>query len=340
MKTAATHGPRKSGKGHPALAGIVVGLIVSAVAILLLVGLPSLEHRPRAETPAPAQDSVAPEASPAAGIAYNGMLVARTEWIDSEGSHVVVLSKTDSTLEARHFRSAQGGPFLVAEHVAAVPANAAAAGFYRDGVWASDMAGNGNEEAMFAYYVDPDAEPGPKQLVLVVFAGDRELSIRGSTRYDPATGQRIPAVTHIDEAVAAAPSGIQAQAAGLWSEAQFDLAEPAPFPGFSGVLRLDGAQFHGEGPAWSMVVLPQYMLFKYATAQDYSVIKYASITTQDGSIVFEGSGDVESWNHKFRITVTEGAATAPNGTTYPYAMTVDWSDGTRLQGWGGPAPSS
>ena len=330
MKASSTQSRKKAGKGHPALAGILVGVIVSAIAIFLLVGLPSIEHRaqPAAPEPAQAQDQATPSATAPAGIAFNGTLVARTEWSDSAGSHVVVLSRTASTLEARHFRDTTAGPILVAEHVQTLPADAAAAGFYRDGVWASDMVGDGNQEAMLAYSIDPSPEPGPKQLVLVVFAGDRTLSIHGSTRYDPATGQRSPPTMNLDEAMAAAPAGIQAKAEELWREAQFDLAEPAAFAGFSGIMRLDGAEFHGDGPVWSMVVLPQYILFKYAAAGSYSVINYSSITTSDGSVIIEGAGEVEAWNHKFRITITDNT------------ITVDWSDGTRLQGVGGVAPSS
>jgi len=328
-------------KGHPALAGVIIGTIVAAVAMVLIIGLPSIRlQSPASGTAAMPADTAAP-AAPVSDIAFNGTLVAKTEWTDRAGSHVVILSRTASTLEARHYGEAQSGPVLVAEHIEALPAETYAAGFYRDGVWASDMVGDGNQEALFACYVDASPDPGPKRLALFVFAGVGTLSMSGLTRYDPASGVRVAPTATSDDAMRAAPAGIQTEAVRLWSEAQFDLAEPEAFAGFFDVMRLDGAEFHGDGPAWDMVVLPQYVLFKYAGAESYSIIRYASITKADTSVVMEGSGEVEAWNHKFRITIAEEPVVAPHGESYPYTVTIDWSDGTRLHGWGAPAsPSS
>jgi hypothetical protein len=314
---------------------------VAAVAIIVYMSLLSVKRQVTAPTAVAAPVETAAQESESSTIAFNDTLVARTDWTDGSGSHVVILSRTESGLEARHYRQSPTGPILVAEHVETLPAGVYAAGFYRDGVWASDMVGDGNQEALFAYYIDASSEPGPKRLVLVVFAGDGALSMNGSTRYDPATGERVAQTATIDDAMRAAPAGIQSEATRLWNEAQFDLAEPAAFPGFYDVMHLDGAEFHGGGPSWGMVVLPQFVLFKYSSAQTYSVIKYAAITRSDTSVVLEGSGDVDAWNHKFRITVTENPVVAPQGETHPYTVTIDWSDGTRLQGWGEPArPSS
>lgn len=327
--------------GHPALAGIIIGIVMAAAAIALIIGLPSIGHQSRASGTTALPAVAAPPAPAASDLAFDGTLVARTEWTDHTGSHVVILSRTASALQARHYRESPGGPVLVAEHVEPLPADTYAAGFYRDGVWASDLVGDGNQEALFACYVDASPDPGPKRLALFVFAGDGLLSMSGSTRYDPAIGERVAPIATSDDAMRAAPAGIQAEAARLWSEAQFDLAEPEAFAGFFKVMRLDGATFHGDGPAWDMVVLPQYVLFKYAGAESYSMIHYASIATADTSVIMEGSGEVEAWNHKFRITIAEEPVVAPHGESYPYTVTIDWSDGTRLHGWGAPAaPSS
>ncbi|HUW71396.1 MAG TPA: hypothetical protein VMX33_14305 [bacterium] len=341
MKKSSTPNHDRPRKGHPAVAGVIVGIIVVAVAIIVYMGLPSVKRHVTAPTAVAAPVETAAQESESSTIAFNGTPVARTEWTDGSGSHVVILSRTESTLEARHYSQSRTGSTLVAERVEPLPDDTYAAGFYRDGVWASDMAGDGNQEALFAYYIDASSEPGPKRLVLVVFAGDGTLSMNGSTRYDPATGERVAQTATIDDAMRAAPAGIQSEAMRLWNEAQFDLAEPAAFPGFYDVMRLDGAEFHGDGPSWVMVVLPQFVLFKYSSTQTYSVIKYAAITRSDTSVVLEGSGDVDAWNHKFRITVTEEPIIVPHGETYPYTVIIDWSDGTRLQGWGEPArPSS
>lgn len=341
MKRSSTSSHDRLRKGHPAVAGVIVGIVVVAVAIIVYIGPPSVKRQVTAPTAVAAPVEAAAQESKPGTIAFNGTLVARTEWTDSSGSHVVILSRTESTLEARHYSQSQTGSMLVAERVEPLPADTYAAGFYRDGVWASDMAGDGDQEALFAYHVDASPEPGPKRLALVVFAGDGTLSINGSTRYVPATGDRVDATATIDDAMRAAPSGIQSEAMRLWNEAQFDLAEPAAFPGFYDVMQLDGAELHGDGPSWVMVLLPQYALFKYSDAQGYSVIKYTSITRSDLSVVLEGSGDVDAWNHKFRITVAEEPMIAPHGETYPYTVIIDWSDGTRLHGWGEPArPSS
>jgi hypothetical protein len=132
----------------------------------------------------------------------------------------------------------------------------------------------------------------------------------------------------------AAPEVIRAESLGIWADAQFDLAEPPAFPEFYGFRRLDGAEFRGENPLWTLTVLPQYMILAMSGVAKPAVIRYESLRAEGSDIVIDGKGEVEAWSHGFRVTIQEVSVTAPGGQAFPFSATVDWSDGTRLSGWG------
>jgi len=120
----------------------------------------------------------------------------------------------------------------------------------------------------------------------------------------------------------------------ILGETQFDLAEPPAFPGFFAFRRFDGAEFRGEDPAWTLTVLPQYMLLNMADGEKPAVIRYEALKAEESGVVIDGKGEVEAWSHGFRVTALEESVTAPDGRAFPFSATVDWSDGTRLTGWG------
>jgi len=267
---------------------------------------------------------------------YKGALVAWVRWNDDAGEHLVILSRTEAALEALHYRRSAAGFELMAEYSAQPDSAApeATAAFFRDGIRAGDTDGDGFGEAMFAYYIDEDPAPGPKKLTLVTFTGNQKLSIQGNTRFDPADGASAAPVTRPDDAMLAAPRALRRAALDLWSEAQFDLTEPPAYADFFPHRRFAGATFSGDDPSWSLAVLPQYLLLKLATEEKAAVIRYESIRAEGQALVIEGKGEIEAWSHAFRVTITEERISAPHGETFPFSATVDWSDGTRLSGWG------
>jgi len=132
----------------------------------------------------------------------------------------------------------------------------------------------------------------------------------------------------------AAPGALRSAALELWAEAQFDLAEPPAYAGFFPRRRFAGATFSEDDPSWTMTVLPQYLLLKLASEEKAAVIRYESIRSDGQILVIEGKGEIAAWIHGFRVSLSETPVTAPHGELYSCTATVDWSDGTRLSGWG------
>jgi len=273
---------------------------------------------------------------PRADTPYKGTLVAWARWQDVTGEHLVILSRAAIGLEALHYRRVAEDFELLAEHKAQPEATAteATAVFFRDGIRTGDADGDGVGEAIFAYHIDENPAPGPKRLALITFTGDQTLSISGNTRFDPADGTSSAPATKPDEAMRAAPEPLRVAALQLWDEAQFDLAEPPAYAGFFPYRHFADAAFSGDDPAWTLTVLPQYLLLKLATEGKASVIQYESIRAEGQALVLEGKGEIEAWSHGFRVTIVEERVTAPHGEEFPFSATVDWSDGTRLSGWG------
>ena len=273
---------------------------------------------------------------PGSDTPYKGTLVAWVRWKDIAGEHLVILSRATATLEALHYSRNAAGFELRAEHSAmpnaAVPE--AAAAFFRDGIRSGDADGDGLGEAMFAYYLDEAPGPGPKSLSLISFSGDKTLSIHGRTRFDPVDGSSVAPVTRLDDDMSAAPEALRSAALELWAEAQFDLAEPPAYPGFFPHRRFDGATFSGDEPFWTLTILPQYLILKLASEKKASVIRYETIRADGSGLIIEGKGEIEAWSHAFRVTIIETPVTAPHGELFPFTATIDWSDGTRLSGWG------
>jgi hypothetical protein len=172
------------------------------------------------------------------------------------------------------------------------------------------------------------------RLELVVLDMPDTMAIHGATRLDPISGTRVPPATLPDERFLAAPEPVRTEALELWNEAQFDLAQPPSWPGFFEHRRFDGAVFHGDEPFWSLTVLPQYMLLSMPGEAEPAAIRYTSIRSADGSLVIEGSGELGGWSHGFRVSLKDETTKAPGGEEFPLSATIDWSDGTRLLGWG------
>jgi hypothetical protein len=276
---------------------------------------------------------------------YEGTLVAWDRWIDTAGEHLVVLSGIPrvpdggmEAIRARHYRKASGVIELVDEvRDGPVPdSKEASAGYYRDDVFISDLDADGLGEAMFAYYVDPPSESVARRLELVVFTNDRRLSIRGTARHDRLDAPVIAAATLADQAMSDAAARIRDEAMELFGEAQYELAIPSPFPGFFPHVRFDGVRLRGDEPTWSLTMLPSFMAF--TKGGETAALRYESMSLDGSTLTVEGTGLVEAWTHKFRITLIDNPGVAPDGTRFRYAVTMEWSDGTRLSGWGGPSP--
>lgn len=340
-------------KGKSSPVPIVIGLVAGAALAAAGVWAYTV-FLPRGEAVvAPAPESgiaVPPEAepitfavvegpAPGQDTPYSGALASFARWRDADGEHMAILSLLESPaagIEARHYRRGGSDWRLVAEvaESGAPDSIGATAGFYKDGPWASDLDGDGRGEALLAYWIDDSPEAGPKRLRLVAFVGDGVCGISGGTRFDPADAPRVAPVAAPDDAMAAAPEAIRAEAEGIWADAQFDLAEPPAFPGFFAFRRFAEAEFRGEDPFWTLAVLPQYMLLNMADGEEPAVIRYEALKAEESGVVIDGKGEVEAWSHGFRVTVREESVTAPDGRTFPFSATVDWSDGTRLTGWG------
>jgi hypothetical protein len=337
--------PQKSSR-KPVAVGMLVGMAAAAAAIWALTTywprrVPDAIAEPAAQSiPVPPElprgFSTLEGPPPGADTPYKGTLVAWVRWNDDTGEHMVILSSVPPSLEALHYRRAAAGFELLSEHSAQPAGSApeARAAFFRDGIRAVDSDGDGLGEAMFAYYIDEDPAPGPKTLTLITFTGNRTLSIQGNTRFDPADGTSAAPVTRPDDAMLVASAPLRAAALELWAEAQFDLAEPPAYADFFPHRRFTGATFSGDDPFWTLAVLPQYLLLKLATEEKAAVIRYESIRAEGQTLVIEGKGEIEAWSHGFRVTLVETPVTAPHGEVFPFSATVDWSDGTRLSGWG------
>lgn len=340
---------KKKSSPVPIVIGLVAGVALAAAGVWVYTEL--MPRGEKAAAPAPeAGTTVQAEAAPAAfavmeGPApgqetpYSGTLASYARWQDADGEHIAILSRLESPaagIEARHYRRDGTDWRLVAEvaESGAPDAKGATAGVYKDGPWASDLDGDGRGEALLAYWIDESPEPGPKRLRLVAFVGDGAWTISGGTRFDPADAPRVAPVAAPDDAMAAAPDAIRAEAEGIWADAQFDLAEPPAFPGFFAFRRFDEAEFRGENPFWTLTVLPQYMLLNMADGEKPAVIRYEALKAEESGVVIDGRGEVEAWSHGFRVTAREESVTAPDGRAFPFSATVDWSDGTRLTGWG------
>jgi hypothetical protein len=276
---------------------------------------------------------------------YEGTLVAWDRWIDTSGEHLVVLSGIAripgggmDAIRARHYRKASGVIELVdeASDGPVLDTKEASAGYYRDDIFISDLDADGLGEAMFAYYVDTPSESVARRLELIVFMHDRRLSIHGTTRHDRIDAPVIAAATLPDQAMETAAAQIRDEAMDLFGEAQYDFALPPPFPGFLPYIRFDGAGFRGDEPAWSLTMLPSFMAF--TKGGETAALRYESMSLDGSTLTIEGTGLIEAWTHKFRITLIDKPGVAPDGTQFRYAATMEWSDGTRLSGWGGPSP--
>ena len=301
-----------------------------------------------------APSTVIPEAAfrlvegpePGADERYEGTLVAWARWIDTSGEHLVVLSGvardpggSTVAIHARHYRKVSGVIEIVDElsDGPAPEAKEAAAGFYREDVFISDLDADGLGEAMFAYSVDSPTESVARRLELVVFMHDRRLSIHGTARHDRIDAPVVAAVSLPDQTMSDADPRIRDEATALFGEAQYELATPPPFPGFLPHARFDGASFRGDEPPWSLTMLPSFIAF--TKGGETAALRYESISLDGDTMTVEGTGLVEAWTHKFRITLVDEPVLAPDGTRFRYTATMEWSDGTRLSGWGGTLPT-
>ncbi len=275
--------------------------------------------------------------APGPATTYEGELVSYARWMDASGDNLVILSKASlpaSQLYILQYRGNGSMPVRVFSDSAQGCEAGGEAAFQGNGIWVGDVDMDGYGEAMVLYHVDCAPGSGPMRLELLVLGQKEPMAIHGSTRLDPAAGPRVSPVTLPDEGLLSAAEAVRAEALELWQEAQFDLAQPPSWPGFFEHRRFDAAVFHGDEPFWSLTVLPQYMLLSMPGEEVPAAIRYTSIMAADGGLVIEGSGEIGGWTHGFRVSVKEEATTAPGGGVFPLSATVDWSDGTRLLGWG------
>lgn len=303
----------------------------------------------------------APEAAPgyrklepgtgAVGVPIPGELVSLERWVDVSGESLVALSAGPAGLYAGLWKRGPGEGETVGgdgarppqefRFPAEPPASGSPhrSGFYGNGAWSGDFDGDGYGELMFVAWVDPTAEPGPIALDLVVMSSRGTYRVGGSSAYDPPGGARVPATGMTDAALSGLDGPVRDEAQKLWSEALFNLAEPKPFQGFEDHLELDGARFAGDKPAWTLVLLPSRM--ELGLGEGVATISYDSIRSEGSGWVIEGSGRVEAWDHRLRVTITPATATgeagqegSASGTERAFAALVEISDGTRLEGGG------
>jgi len=323
-------------------------ILIASLATILSVSCgakPAVNTAMQVETFPPVKDPVpafriVEGQGPGNGEGYEGTIVFWKRWMDVSGEHLIVVSKTESAaVNVRHYTKSNGTIVLTDELVDGIyrEAGKPVAGFYRDEVFLTDLDADGHGEAMLVYYVDPGSDSAARRLELVVFTHDRRLLIHGTTRLEKIDTPSIAPLTNPGQSILEAAGKIRDEAMELFGEAQYELALPPPFPGFLPYIRFDGARFRGDQAQWALTMLPSFMVF---TKDGESVaIYYDSITTDGGTIVIEGSGVFGAWKHTFRVTLVEKPGTAPDGTQFQYAATMEWSDGTRLSGWGGPLPS-
>lgn len=355
--TAGKNGKTKKARGASTASavatGVIIGLALAAGAVwAMLRFMPAREEAETIveEAPASAAEPAAPVGysavrgpAPGADTPYDGELLAFARWADAEGEHLVALSAlrpragsasvAEAGVQARQYANAGSGWALAAERFDPMPADAVA-GYYGDAPWTGDFDGDGLGEAIAAYWIDESPEAGAKRLSLLAFTAGAIAGVDGSTRYDPADAPRLPPRAVAGDGWADLPAEIRGEAARLWSDAQFDLAEPPAYPDFARYARFDGAVLKGENPFWTLTVLPPYALLEIASEPDAAVIRYASIASGEAGLVIDGDGEVGGWSHRFRITIEERPIVAPDGASYPLSVTIDWSDGTRYSGWG------
>lgn len=335
----------KVGAAFGLVVGIALALAGAWVAYSYLVPRPSAEAMPE-----PAPTLVVPEAPkgyrrlagppPGPETPYPGSLAAFARWVDDVGEALAVVwterpEGGDALVGARLYRNGTSGWILVTERA---EEGGTEAGLYRDGLWPGDYDGDGKGEALLAYWTSPTTEPGPRRLSVATVSDAGIFLAQGMTRfYPPARGadERPRAADRLlDGVFARVPEATRNEAARLWEEAQYDLAEPAAHPDFHGYERFDGATLQGTERGWRLVMLPAYMELSLDGAAETAAIRYESIRADDGGLVAEGKATVEGWEHAFRVTIAERPVKAPDGTAYPLEATLDWSDGTRLAGWG------
>lgn len=355
-------GSRRARWLAPAL-GIALALVGAWAAYTYL----SSEPEPHAEPePAPAEVQPEPQVGfrrlegppPGDDTPHPGRLAAYARWIDAAGEALALAwieeleirpdlepalagadGHTALAVGARLYRLGAEGPRLVAERVEAQDPlrPGLSAGLYRDGLWPGDYDGDGIGEVIITYWMSMTKEPGPRRLVAAALSDSGAEAAAGTTRFDPPTGRRSPPGRLGPGAFAASGEALRAEAARLWDEAQFDLAEPPAHPAFYAHRRFDGASFQGTERHWRLVILPPYMVLSLDGDAELAVIRYDSISADEGGFVAEGKATVEGWEHGFRVSLAKAPARAPDGTEHPYSAVVDWSDGTRLSGWGGLA---
>lgn len=355
--------PRRSKGGAfiGAIVGAALALAGAWAAYTYLLPKPSAEPAP---DPAPAV--VEPEAPkgyrrldgppPGPETPYPGSLAAYARWADDAGEALAIVwtepleaasaERTDSVepvardgavrVGARLYRQAAAGWTLAAERA---ETTGLAAGLYRDGLWPGDYDGDGRGEALLAYWTSLTPEPGPRRLSVATVADGGIFLAEGTTRFYPPAGKadakpRAASTRLLDGVFARAPEALRTEAARLWDEAQYDLAEPSAHPDFHAHERFDGATLQGTERNWRLVVLPAYMELSLDGDAETAAIRYESIRAEDGGLVAEGKATIEGWEHAFRVSIAERPVKAPDGIEYPLEATLDWSDGTRLAGWG------
>lgn len=281
---------------------------------------------------------------------YPGGVVAAERWADASGESLVVLRSDGAVSSVALWKSGPGkGPAAAGAPAAqefrfpSEPASTGQperrSGFYRNGAWAADLDGDGYGELMLVAWVDPSPEPGPVTLELVVLSSRGTYRVSGSAAYDPPGGERVPASGMAEAALSGLDPRVRDEALKLWAEARFELAEPAPFAGFADHLELDGARFSGDKPSWTLLLLPSRM--ELGLGEGVAPISYDSIRAEGSGWVIEGSGRVEAWDHRLRVSISpvaqaagaDGAGSAPVGAAL-YSALVELSDGSRLEGQG------
>lgn len=290
----------------------------------------------------------------AADARYPGGLVAAERWVDASGESLVVLRSDGAVSSVALWKAGPGkGPVAPGAQAAQefrFPSEPPApgqpgrrSGFYKDGAWAADLDGDGYGELMLVAWVDSSPEPGPISLELVVLSSRGTYRVSGSAAYDPPGGERVPASGMAEAALSGLDARVRDEALKLWAEARFELAEPAPFAGFADHLELDGARFSGDKPSWTLLLLPSRM--ELGLGEGVALVSYDSIRAEGAGWVIEGSGRVEAWDHRLRVSLSPiaQAAGADGGSPAPvttlgeaamYSALVELSDGSRLEGRG------